>query len=357
MRQLYPFAGASAVVPAAEPVTRQTPVLDRLQDLMAVDGYGRRFRYLRLSVTEVCNFRCTYCLPNGWKKTSPMNYMDAQEIDRLVRGFASMGLAKVRLTGGEPAVRKDLTSIIETVSRINGVKKVAMTTNGYNLNRNIDDWVSAGLSHLNISIDALNRETFLKITGHDRFEDVMAGLDRALEHDLGAVKVNAVLLGDSVEDGFKGWSDFVRDRPVTVRFIELMRTLDNAEFFGDQHVSGDVLRIWLTQNGWTQKTRGIDDGPAIEFIHPDFAGRFGLIAPYSKGFCDSCNRLRVSAKGKMKLCLFGSGGLHLRDLLQSDGNLEAFQSRVLSALHSKTAGHRLSASNPGDTMNLAQTGG
>ncbi|WP_026148049.1 GTP 3',8-cyclase MoaA [Robiginitomaculum antarcticum] len=325
--------------------------------IKATDSYGRRFHYLRLSVTEVCNFRCTYCLPNGWKKSSPMNYMDTQEIRRLVFGFASMGLAKVRLTGGEPAVRKDLTSIIEAVSDIDGVNKVAMTTNGYNLNRYVDDWVSAGLSHLNISIDALNRETFLKITGHDRFEDVMAGLGRALEHDLGAVKVNAVLLRDSVEDGFKGWSDFVRNRPVTVRFIELMRTLDNAEFFADQHVSGEVLRGWLTQNGWAPKMRGIDDGPAIEFVHPDYVGRIGLIAPYSKGFCDSCNRLRVSAKGNMKLCLFGNGGLDLRDLLQSDGGLEEFQARVLGSLQSKNAGHRLSASNPGDTMNLAQTGG
>lgn len=353
MRQLYPFAGATAVMPA----DRQAPVLDPVQNPVAVDGYGRRFHYLRLSVTEVCNFRCTYCLPNGWKKTSPMNFLDTQEIRRLVSGFASMGLAKVRLTGGEPAVRKDITSIIETVATIDSIQKVALTTNGYNLNRNIDDWVAAGLSHLNVSIDALNRETFLKITGHDRFDDVMAGLDRSLKHDLGAVKVNAVLLRDSVEDGFKGWSDFVRNRPVTVRFIELMRTLDNADFFADQHVSGEVLRTWLTQNGWSQKPRGIDDGPATEFFHPDFAGRIGLIAPYSKGFCDSCNRLRVSAKGKMKLCLFGSGGLDLRDLLQSDDNLEVFQSRVLSSLQSKTAGHRLSSSDPGDTMNLAQTGG
>lgn len=323
----------------------------------AIDGYGRRFHYLRLSVTEVCNFRCTYCLPNGWKKTSPMNFMDVHEIRRLVSGFASMGLAKVRLTGGEPAVRKDLTSIIETVSDIEGVNKVAMTTNGYNLYRYVDDWVAGGLSHLNVSIDALNRDTFLKITGHERFDDVMAGLDRALEHDLKAVKVNAVLLRDSVEDGFKGWSDFVRKRPVTVRFIELMRTLDNAEFFADQHVSGDVLRAWLDRNGWMQKPRGIDDGPAIEFTHPDYAGRIGLIAPYSKGFCESCNRLRVSAKGKMKLCLFGSGGLDLRDLLQSDDRIEEFQARVLTSLGQKPEAHRLSASNPGDTMNLAQTGG
>lgn len=323
----------------------------------AVDGYGRQFHYLRLSVTEACNFRCTYCLPNGWKKDSPMNYLDVDEIRRLVEGFASMGLAKIRLTGGEPTLRRDITSIIETVAETEGVNKVAMTTNGYKLARHIDEWVDAGLTHLNVSIDALNRETFLKITAHDRFDDVMAGLDRALTHNLSAVKVNAVLLRDSVEDGFKAWSEFVRLRPVSVRFIELMRTGDNAEFFHNQHVGGRVLRTCLKENGWKAKLRGFDDGPAIEFIHSDYAGSIGLIAPYAKGFCDSCNRLRVSAKGKMKLCLFGSGGLDLRDLLQDEIHVDEFQTRIKEALQQKAMGHQLSLSNPGDTMNLAQTGG
>ena len=151
---------------------------------IAIDGYGRRFRYLRLSVTEVCNFRCTYCLPNGWKKTGPMNFLDVDEIERLVRGFAGLGLAKVRLTGGEPGVRKDLTDIIARIGQVESVDKIAMTTNGYNLQRHIDDWVGAGLTHLNVSIDALDASTFHKITGHDRFDDVMAGFDRALGHDL-----------------------------------------------------------------------------------------------------------------------------------------------------------------------------
>ena len=323
----------------------------------AIDGYGRRFRYLRLSVTEVCNFRCTYCLPNGWKKTRPMDFLSALEIERLAKAFAGLGLTKVRLTGGEPGVRKDLTDIIARIDQVESVCKIAMTTNGYNLHHHIDDWVGAGLTHLNVSIDALEADTFHQITGHDRFDDVMLGLDRALEHDLSKVKINSVLLKDSAEDDFSSWTDFVRIRPITVRFIELMRTGDNAEFFARQHVKGTVLKDWLELHGWRPSIRGVDDGPAIEYFHPDYAGRLGLITPYSKGFCDSCNRLRVSARGQMQLCLFGSGGLELRDLLQSDDDSDRLQARITASLQHKAAGHRLSVSDPGTTLNLAQTGG
>lgn len=323
----------------------------------AIDAYGRRFHYLRLSITEVCNFRCTYCLPDGWKKTAPSNFLTVDEIRRLTTALAAMGMAKVRLTGGEPSLRKDFTQIIETVSAIPTVTKVATTTNGYKLEHDIEDWVEAGLSHLNVSIDALDRETFLKITGHDRFDTVMKGLDKALGLDLKAVKVNAVLLKQAAEDGFKGWTDFVRERNISVRFIELMRTGDNKEFFAKQHVSGDILREWLSENGWVPRLRSIDDGPAEEFVHPDYSGRIGLIAPYSKGFCDSCNRLRVNARGQLRLCLFGTGGLDLRDLLQRDEDLPLLQQCVLESLTNKTAGHRLAFSDPGDIANLSQTGG
>jgi len=323
----------------------------------ATDGYGRRFRYLRLSVTDVCNFRCTYCLPNGWKKDSPMNFLSAEEIERLVKAFAGMGLAKIRLTGGEPSVRKDFTQIIARVASIQGVNKIATTTNGWNLSKRIDDWVAAGLNHLNISIDALDPAAFHRITGHDRLPSVIEGLDKALAHPLSAVKVNAVLLRDSLEDGFRSWTDFVKDRPIAVRFIELMRTGDNADFFADQHVGGAVLREWLDQNGWAQRERGIDDGPAVEYTHPDFQGRIGLIAPYAPGFCDTCNRLRVTARGQLRLCLFGTGGLDLRDLLQSDDDIEALQARIQTSLLGKSASHRLLDANPGTTLNLAQTGG
>lgn len=324
---------------------------------VAADAFGRRFRYLRLSVTEVCNFRCTYCLPNGYRKSGPMDFLAADEVDRLVRAFAQLGIRKVRLTGGEPTVRKDLAQLIARVSAQPGIEKIALTTNGWNLSRHVDEWVHAGLTNLNVSVDALDRAAFHRITGHDRLGDVLAGLERAQALPLKAVKVNAVLLRDGLDDDFSAWTAFVRKRAITVRFIELMRTGDNKAFFEDQHVSGRVLRQWLERHGWTPRERGEDDGPAVEFTHPDHIGRIGLIAPYAPGFCDGCNRLRVTARGQLRLCLFGQGGRPLRDLLGSDDQTGKLKARIVEALAFKPAAHSLHSANPGDTRNLSQTGG
>lgn len=321
-----------------------------------VDGFGRRFRYLRLSVTEVCNFRCSYCLPDGYKKTGSHAFISPSEAEKVVRAFAELGVGKVRLTGGEPSVRRDLPEIIGRVSTTPGIDKVCITTNGWNLERQIDGWRDAGLTNLNLSIDSLDREAFHRITGHDRLGSVVAGLDRALELGVPAVKVNGVLLRETAQAGFDHFTAFVRDRPVAVRFIELMRTGDNAEFFAANHVSGTVLTDWLAARGWTRRERGPDDGPAVEFTHPDYAGRIGLIAPYAPGFCDSCNRLRVTAHGQLRLCLFGELGVDLRDLLQAD-EPERLRARIEAALAGKPAGHRLHEANSGDTRQLAQFGG
>lgn len=320
------------------------------------DGFGRRFHYLRLSVTEACNFRCTYCLPNGYEKTAPHDFLSADEVGVLVSAFAGLGVAKVRLTGGEPSVRKDLTRLIGAVADTPGVGKVALTTNGWNLARKAGEWRGAGLTHLNISVDSLDEETFSAVTGHRRAADVFRGIDLALESGFASVKLNAVLLRETTGNGFDAFADFLRERPVAVRFIELMRTADNAAFFADQHVPGRALRDWLSARGWTPRSRGFDDGPAVEFEHPGHAGRFGLIAPYAPGFCDSCNRLRVTARGKLRLCLFGDGGVDLRPLMRA-GDVEGLRDRISGALTAKTAGHRLAFADPGDARNLAQMGG
>lgn len=321
------------------------------------DGFGRRFHYLRLSVTEVCNFSCTYCLPNGWKKTGPLSFLTVDEIRRLVAGFSDLGLSKVRLTGGEPTVRKDFNAIIETVAAAPGVAKVAMTTNGWNLARHAVDWRASGLSHINVSIDSIDPETFHQITGHDKLNQVLTGLDLALAEGFSAVKVNAVLLRETAEAGFDSWARFVRDRPVAVRFIELMKTTDNDDYFARHHVKAQGLRDWLDRNGWTPAPRAFDAGPALEYRHPEHAGAIGLIAPYSPGFCDSCNRLRVTARGKLRLCLFGDGGVDLRDLLQDDDDRDALTQRIVSSLGGKSAGHSLAFGRSGDLRNLAQLGG
>lgn len=326
-------------------------------DLVAAYVFGQRFRYLRLSVTEVCNFRCTYCLPEGYRKSDRVNFLSVEEAELLVSAFAGLGVGKVRLTGGEPTVRKDLTNLIARIAVQPGVGKVALTTNGWNLRHHVAEWSRAGLTHLNVSIDSLDRGVFAAITGHDRLREVLAGLDVAQGLKLKAVKVNAVLLRDCLEQGFSAWTEFVRQRPISVRFIELMRTGDNRAFFDQQHVSGTVLRDWLLARGWGPVARGADDGPAVEFHHSDYAGRIGLIAPYAPGFCDGCNRLRVNARGQLRLCLFGRGGRDLRDLLASADQKAALQRRVVDAMQFKPPSHALHMGDAGDTRNLAQTGG
>lgn len=321
-----------------------------------VDGYGRRFHYLRLSITEVCNFRCTYCLPDGYRKTGPLVFLTPDEIAVAARAFADLGVSKIRLTGGEPSVRRDLPGIIARIAETPGVEKVAITTNGWNLQRQVTVWRAAGLTNLNVSIDSLDRGTFAAITGHDRLDQVVAGLDRALAIGMPTVKVNGVLLKDTVAAGFDAFAEFVRERPVAVRFIELMRTGDNAEFFADQHVSGAVLLGWLEARGWTPRPRAFDDGPAVEYVHPQHKGRIGLIAPYAAGFCDGCNRLRLTSRGQLRLCLFGKLGVDLRDLLDGE-DPERLRARITAALGAKPAGHRLREDLSGDTRHLAQFGG
>lgn len=322
-----------------------------------IDTQGRRFPYVRLSVTEVCNFRCTYCLPDGWKKTGPLQFLRPEEVGNLTSALTEVGVAKVRLTGGEPTVRKDLPAIVETLAAVSGISKIAMTTNGWNLERHSGIWRDSGLTHLNVSVDSLDADTFHQITGHDRLNSVLRGIDDALARDYQSVKLNAVLLRETAEEGFADWVDFVKSRSLSVRFIELMRTADNADYFTAHHVSGAMLCDWLIERDWSPLPRQSDDGPAVEFVHADYQGRIGLIAPYAPGFCDSCNRLRVTARGKLRLCLLGEGGIDLRDLLQVPEDRSELVHRIHAALYGKAAGHRLHQGLPGDLRNLAELGG
>lgn len=320
------------------------------------DGFGRRFRYLRLSITEACNFRCVYCLPNGYVRDSEAQFLSAPEIRRLIAGFAALGVTKVRLTGGEPSVRIDLPAIIASAANAPGIDRVAMTSNGWKLTERIGAWRDAGLTHLNVSADSLDPQTFARLTGHDRLSDILAGIDQALALGLG-VKLNAVLLRDTFDSAVEQFADWLRERPTTVRFIELMRTLDNVDVFERQHLGGGAVERWLTDRGWTPRPRRPEDGPAVEYSHPDYLGRFGLIAPYAAHFCDGCNRLRVTARGKLRLCLFGEGGVDLRDLLDEAVEPGRLEARILEALPTKARGHSLMLARSGDLRRMADVGG
>lgn len=325
---------------------------------MLTDSFDRRFSYLRLSITEVCNFRCDYCLPEGTDcgPEARAHDLTLDEIRRLVTAFARLGMRKIRITGGEPSLRKDLTEIIALCKQTPGIETVALTTNGYRMTKDVDDWYAAGLDAINVSIDSLDHAKFKMITGHNKLQEILKGLDRAAELGIPSIKVNSVLMKHYNDDAMDDFLDFVRERPITLRMIELMQTGDNPEFFDRHHLSGDVVIDRLRREGWQERLRGRDSGPAREFWHPDYAGGIGMIMPYSKDFCATCNRLRVSSQGQLFLCLFVDEHQSLRHLLQSD-DPEPVMAFLQEAIKGKDYSHHLHEQNAGATKHLAMIGG
>lgn len=320
-----------------------------------VDAFSRRFEYLRLSVTDVCNFSCEYCLPHGYQG-GPRDFLRRDEILRLVRTFAELGIVKLRLTGGEPLVRRDFLDIVRDVARVPGIERLVMTTNAYRLAPIVADLREAGLHGVNISLDSLDAATFERITGSSRFPSVTAGIDAALDAGL-SVKVNAILLGGLNDGEIPDFIEYVRDRPVSVRFIELMRTGGNERYFAQHHRRGTLVTDRLEAAGWMPVRRGRTAGPAQEYAHPEYVGRVGVIEPYRTDFCDGCNRLRVTALGGLRLCLFGTGSHDLRPLLQRDEDGDDLAAAIFAALFHKEASHELLSGDYGDTPHLAMTGG
>ncbi|ADV87042.1 TPA: GTP 3',8-cyclase MoaA [Vibrio vulnificus] len=323
------------------------------------DRFHRKFYYLRLSVTDVCNFKCTYCLPDGYQPSGQKNssFLNLSEIRRVVKAFADCGTSKVRITGGEPSLRKDFTDIIHTVASTQGIKRVATTTNGYRMEKHIGEWKEAGLNQINVSVDSLDPRMFHQITGENKFHQVMSGIDRAFEVGFEQVKVNVVLMKDLNHNELPAFLHWIKHRPIQLRFIELMQTGEMDTLFQQHHVSGVAIRNHLIANGWLLKVKAANDGPAQVFVHPDYQGEIGLIMPYEKDFCTSCNRLRVSAKGKLHLCLFGDRGVELRDLLQQDDQESDLIARIQSELQTKSVSHFLNEGQTGMTPHLASIGG
>ncbi len=321
-----------------------------------VDGFGRSFHYLRLSVEDACNFRCRYCLPHGYHKTEADSPLSVDEIGRLTRAFAQLGFWKVRLTGGEPTVRQDIVEVARTVAGTPGVRRVALSTNGYRLTELAPDLKAAGVSAVNVSVDSLDAARFAELTGKDSLGDVLAGIDRSLELGL-ETKINAVLMKGLNDDEFAQFVGLTKERRISVRFIELMPVADNMDFFAAHHLKAEALIVWLGENGWTERARNEGDGPARNFGKDGHSGSVGVIAPYAKDFCGSCNRLRVTSRGRLRLCLFSEADHSLRSFLQDDSQAPELQARVKSLLGLKEVSHYLPEGKIGNTKHFAMMGG
>ncbi|WP_448565954.1 GTP 3',8-cyclase MoaA [Thalassotalea ganghwensis] len=323
---------------------------------MLSDNFGRHFQYLRLSITDVCNFRCNYCLPDGYDCNQDRNFLTFNELETLVAAFAQLGMKKIRLTGGEPGLRKDLTDIIALCHQTDGIEKVALTTNGFNLAQKANEWAKAGLTAINVSADSIDARLFSAITGSDKLANVLNGVEQAAQAGIENVKLNAVLLKQFNFFQLQDYLAWIKQRKVTIRFIELMKTGDNQAFFDRNHVSGEEIKTRLLADGWHQKIRHNLDGPAQEFTHPNSMGGVGLVMPYSKDFCKSCNRLRMSAQGKLHLCLFADAGFDIRPWLSS-GDVRGTKEAIIAALQNKVAAHQLHQGFVGGTRHLAMLGG
>ncbi len=319
------------------------------------DNFGRKFYYLRLSITDVCNFRCQYCLPNGYQGKD-RNFLSIEEIIRTARVFSELGMQKIRLTGGEPTLRKDFIEIITQLKRIKTIEKMALTTNGYHLNKYAMQYYQAGLTDINISIDSLDPKIFNNIVQQNKFSDVLAGVHKALKVGFHHVKINTVLL-KSVNDDLSGFLEFIKDHKVCLRLIELMKNGTNKDYFNRYHVSVDQQIKRLENTGWQRLQSAKDAGPAIVYAHPSYRGTIGFIAPYSKNFCATCNRLRVSARGELFLCLFGNIGYNLRPLLQSDQQRDELKEYIIDKLQYKAASHYLEQGITGKNLNFSKIGG
>ncbi len=323
-----------------------------------IDRYARRFSYLRLSVTDACNFRCVYCLPGGYQKCDGQpEPLAVDEIRNLMAAFAALGVWKIRITGGEPTLRRDLLEILEIARSTPGVRKVALSTNGQRLRQLAPSLKGVGLDAVNVSVDSLNPMKFREITGRDELSPILDGIDAALAVGISQVKINSVLMKGFNDADFDSFANYVRERPISVRFIELMPTATNRELFEGHHIRATDIRERLQSRGWSARVRREGDGPAEEFTHPEYRGQMGVIAPYAKDFCATCNRLRVTAQGGLRLCLFGESDLSLRPLLRSESQRDELIAAVISCLEQKDISHHLKKGIYGNNQTFSAMGG
>ena len=275
------------------------------------DAFGREIDYLRLSVTERCNLRCRYCMPEeGICKKRHEEMLTQEEMVRAVEAAAALGIRKVRITGGEPLVKKNLLAICEKVSRIAGIQEVCLTTNGTLLPRLAVPLREAGVQRLNISLDTLDPQKYAYITRRDEFYQAIRGIKAALSAGFGRVKLNTVLIGGCNDDEIGALAALTLAYPLDVRFIELMPMVDGREFGRGAMVSNEKVLEALPQ----LEPAGEDGGVARLYRLPGGQGNIGLISPVSHRFCARCNRIRLTADGKVKTCLHSGAEYDLKGL-------------------------------------------
>lgn len=276
-----------------------------------VDSYGREISYLRLSVTELCNLRCRYCMPaDGICKKRQEELLTQEEMLAAIRAAASLGVRKLRLTGGEPLVRPNITALCREAAATAGIEELCLTTNGTLLPRLARPLREAGVKRLNISLDTLDEEKYRFITRIGTLSEALSGIDAALDAGFEKLKLNAVLIGGFNDDEIPALAELTRRWPVDLRFIELMPMYDSGDFGPDAFLPYTVVTNKLPE----LEPVAADGGVAKLFRLPGAQGNIGLISPVSAHFCAACNRLRITADGKVKPCLHSADELTIKGL-------------------------------------------
>ena len=309
-----------------------------------IDSFDRRIDYVRLSVTDRCDFRCTYCMAEEMTFLPRSKVLSLEEIARIAGVFVQLGVAKLRVTGGEPLVRRDVTTLFQQLGALldnKGLKELAVTTNGSQLVRFAPALRAAGVSTLNISLDTLNPDRFRALTRTGTLAHVIAGIDAALEQNFPRIRLNAVVLRGNNEDDILPLLDFALNRGLDIAFIEEM-PLGQVNLAGKplEFLPSDTILRGVEQH-YNLESEGAPDhsGPARYWRVDGSSTRMGLISPHSNNFCGSCNRLRVTAEGQLLLCLGNEHSISLRDLLRDGASDIELSNAIVTALNDKPKQH------------------
>jgi cyclic pyranopterin phosphate synthase len=309
---------------------------------LLVDSLGRVHTNLRLSVTDRCNIRCFYCMPDENVRFRPRHeILSFEEIERFARVAASMGVNKLRLTGGEPLVRADLHKLVQQLAAIQGIRDIALTTNGILLEEQAQSLKDAGLSRINISLDALSEETFRRIARRDGLDRVIAGIHAAKRVGFERIRLNAVAIKGITEPEIVPLARFARENEMEMRFIEFMPLDAEQHWQHDQVLSGEEIRQQIEEaiGPLEPAPRPDPSQPATDFRFTDGSGTIGFINPVTQPFCEDCNRLRLTAEGQIRNCLFSTVEWDARAVLRGGGTDEELAELIRECVRAKKPGH------------------
>lgn len=323
-----------------------------------IDGHGRKIDYLRISLIDRCNLRCVYCMPeDGVDMVPHEEILTYEEILRLAKVFAGLGFRKIKLTGGEPLVRKEAVKLVREIKATPGIEKVTLTTNGTLLGEIMEELAEAGIDGINLSLDTLKPEVYEKIVRRDRFAQAMEGFEAALKHPEIPLKINCVPMGMEGQDVLD-MAELAKKYPVHVRFIEMMPIGLGKQF--DFSSEDSILQGLKERYGeYVPYKKELGNGPGHYYSFDGFKGKIGFISAISHKFCDACNRVRLTAQGYLKTCLQYDIGVDLKKLLRDGAEDEELRKAIEEAICQKPIGHQFGSAleEHAESHMMAQIGG